>query len=93
MLSGVDKLHKLYATTAAPVVAARSAGLEVVNELDSLKNVIIGAAGSHAPGDQHADAGGWDYAARAVELASGAVGVVSLLGQVVVSRLAKVIRK
>ena len=45
MMSAVDKLHKLYASTAAPVVWARSTGVEVLNELDALKAGIIGAAG------------------------------------------------
>ncbi len=36
MMSAVDKLHKLYASTAPPVVWARSTGVEVLNELDRL---------------------------------------------------------
>jgi ubiquinone biosynthesis monooxygenase Coq6 len=44
MMSAVDKLHKLYASTVPPVVWARSTGVEVLNELDTLKAGIIGAA-------------------------------------------------
>ncbi|KAI0070856.1 ubiquinone biosynthesis hydrox [Panus rudis PR-1116 ss-1] len=46
MLSAVDKLHKLYGNTADPVVWARSVGLEVVNELDSVKAALMISAGS-----------------------------------------------
>jgi ubiquinone biosynthesis monooxygenase Coq6 len=44
-MSAVDKLHKLYASTVPPVVWARSTGVEVLNELDTLKAGIISAAG------------------------------------------------
>jgi hypothetical protein len=43
MMSAVDKLHKLYASTAAPVVWAHSTGVEALNEPDGLKAGIIGA--------------------------------------------------
>jgi len=48
MTSAVDKLHKLYASTAPPIVWARSTGVEVLNELDVFKSGIIGAAGGHS---------------------------------------------
>ncbi|KAI0306144.1 hypothetical protein B0F90DRAFT_1624426 [Multifurca ochricompacta] len=48
MMSAVDKLHKLYASTAPPVVSARSIGLEVLNELEALKAGIVGAAGGES---------------------------------------------
>ncbi|KAG9020626.1 putative ubiquinone biosynthesis monooxygenase, partial [Tulasnella sp. UAMH 9824] len=41
LLSATDKLHKLYGTTFPPVVWARSAGLEVINELESVKSVLM----------------------------------------------------
>lgn len=40
-----DKLHKLYSTTNPTAVWARSTGLEVLNELDSLKGALMSAAG------------------------------------------------
>jgi len=46
MLSGVDKLAKLYGTRMKPVVWLRSAGLEVVNEWNGLKEVFMGVAGA-----------------------------------------------
>ena len=33
-MSAMDKLHKIYTTDLAPVVWARSVGVEVLNELD-----------------------------------------------------------
>ena len=44
MLSAVDKLHKLYTATAEPVVWARSVGLEVINELDTVKTALMMSA-------------------------------------------------
>ncbi|KAH9973508.1 hypothetical protein BGW80DRAFT_1307716 [Lactifluus volemus] len=35
MMSAVGELHKLYASTAPPIVWARNTGLEVLNELDA----------------------------------------------------------
>lgn len=44
LLGVVDKLHKLYATTSAPVVAARSLGLDVVDKLGVFKRFIMAQA-------------------------------------------------
>jgi len=46
ILSAVDTLHKLYSATAPPIVWARSVGLEVVNELDTLKSAFMMSAGA-----------------------------------------------
>lgn len=46
MLSGVDKLSKLYGTRVGPVVWLRSVGLEVVNEWTGLKEAFMGVAGA-----------------------------------------------
>jgi ubiquinone biosynthesis monooxygenase Coq6 len=46
IMSAVDKLHKIYSTTAAPVVWARSTGLEILNELDTLKSAVMLSAGA-----------------------------------------------
>ncbi|KAI9509757.1 ubiquinone biosynthesis hydrox [Russula earlei] len=72
IMSAVDKLHKLYATTAPPVVWARSTGVEVLNELDALKAGIISAAGgqSRAVGGESFP---WSTVANGLEaLVSGA---------------------
>lgn len=72
MMSAVDKLHKLYASTSPPVVWARSTGIEVLNELDTLKAGIIGAAGgrSNAPGSL------WEMVAGGVEALSSGTRIV-----------------
>lgn len=41
MLGVVDKLHKLYSTTSAPVVALRSFGLSAANTMGGLKSLIM----------------------------------------------------
>ncbi|KAG8893132.1 putative ubiquinone biosynthesis monooxygenase, partial [Tulasnella sp. 403] len=48
MISATDKLHKLYGTTWPPFVWARSVGLEVVNELDTIKAGLMASAGSQS---------------------------------------------
>lgn len=65
MLSACDKLHKLYSTTAGPVVWARTVGLEVLNELDTIKAALMMTAGSERtkePGQV-----GWELAAKGIE--------------------------
>ncbi|KAH8997794.1 hypothetical protein EDB86DRAFT_2803395 [Lactarius hatsudake] len=79
VMSVVDKLHKLYASTAPPVVWARSTGLEVLNELDTLKAGIVGAAG----GQSSARAGAglfWDTVASGVETLVGGARVAEAVG-------------
>ena len=72
MLSAVDKLHKLYSTTAEPVVWARSVGLEVLNELDTLKAALMVSAGSHKLNSRGAGGVGMSLATESLDhLASG----------------------
>ncbi|KAG7093599.1 hypothetical protein E1B28_007265 [Marasmius oreades] len=47
VMTACDKLHKLYSFTAEPIVWARSMGLEVVNEFDSVKAALMMTAGSN----------------------------------------------
>ena len=78
-MSAVDKLHKLYAITAPPVVWARSTGVEVLNELDALKAGIISAAGG-----QSSPRGGasfpWETVASGVEALVGGARVAGAVG-------------
>ncbi|KAL0953694.1 hypothetical protein HGRIS_004888 [Hohenbuehelia grisea] len=88
LMSAVDKLHKLYSTTAAPVVWARGVGLEVLNELDSIKAAFMMAAGAQVrnppsePGSaqtrEHANA--WATAAASVEGAMNGIGIAKAVG-------------
>ena len=47
-MAACDKLHKLYSSTSEPVVWARSVGVEVLNELDSVKAALMLNAGSRS---------------------------------------------
>ena len=46
IMGAIDKLHKVYTTTFEPVVWARSVGIEVLNELDTVKAALMMAAGA-----------------------------------------------
>lgn len=46
LMSAVDKLHKLYAREERPIVWARSTGVEVLNELPTIKRLMMAAGGS-----------------------------------------------
>ena len=78
-MSVVDKLHKLYASTAPPVVWARSTGLEVINELDALKAGIVGAAGGQS-GARAGTGSFWDAVAGGVETLVGGARVAEAVG-------------
>lgn len=82
IMNFIDKLHKLYAMESKPVVWARSTGVEILNELPSLKGAMMGTAGANE--DPHGGAagllrnagrGGWGTVASAVEFAGGARGL------------------
>jgi ubiquinone biosynthesis monooxygenase Coq6 len=79
MMSAVDKLHKLYASTAPPLVWARSTGVEVLNELDTLKAGIIGAAGGRS--SAHSVPGSpWEMVAGGVETLVSGTRVMGAVG-------------
>ncbi|TDL23907.1 ubiquinone biosynthesis hydrox [Rickenella mellea] len=89
LLAATDKLHKLYSTTLGPVVWARSVGLEVVNELDSVKEALMMSAGgnsssSYDPSPANRSNAGdslWPMAARGVEVLSGTFDTAKLVGK------------
>ncbi|KAF9453531.1 ubiquinone biosynthesis hydrox [Macrolepiota fuliginosa MF-IS2] len=78
IMAAIDKLHKLYTTDFEPVVWARSTGLEVVNELDSLKAAIMMTAG--ADGGKSGITAGWDMVTKGVETLDSAVKVARAVG-------------
>ena len=82
VLSAVDKLHKLYSTTLPPVVWARSVGLEVINELDTIKAALMITAGGGGGGPRAGSGGGWgwDVAARGLENLSAATDTAKVVG-------------
>ncbi|KAH8832778.1 hypothetical protein DL96DRAFT_1583324 [Flagelloscypha sp. PMI_526] len=84
MMSAVDKLHKLYSTRSEPVVWARSVGLEIVNELDSVKAAIMMTAGGDANKTSSRSGGGgavWDFAGSSVQAVVAGLNVAERLGK------------
>lgn len=67
MLSTVDKLHKVYSTDLEPVVWARTVGVEVLNELDSLKAAMMTVAGAQPSVGEIKASTSWDVAAKGLE--------------------------
>lgn len=80
VMSAIDKLHKIYSSTAQPVVWARSVGLEVVNELDSVKAALMMNAGASS---RLQNVSGWDLFAKGVESLVGAAGTSKMVGGMV----------
>ena len=78
-MSACDKLHKLYSSTAEPIVWARSVGVEVLNELDSVKAALMLNAGSRATRGTSRTQIGASFAADGIEtLARSMSGVRTL---------------
>ncbi|KAI4520818.1 ubiquinone biosynthesis hydrox [Schizophyllum commune Loenen D] len=83
LMSAMDKLHKIYTTDLAPVVWARSVGVEVLNELDTIKAAMMLSAGSSPkprPTEANPAANAWGVVASGLENLSTAVGVARTLG-------------
>jgi len=89
MMSATDKLHKLYATDVLPIVWARSVGVEVLNELDSVKAGIMMTAGAQAKRPPRAASAGWNVAGGMVETLATSVKSVSLLKEMIGNALAR----
>lgn len=66
-MAAIDKLHKIYSTTYEPFVWARTVGVEVLNELDSVKAAVMLAAGARQGKPERSSATAWNLAAQAVE--------------------------
>ncbi|PBK99182.1 ubiquinone biosynthesis hydrox [Armillaria gallica] len=81
MMSVFDKLHKLYTTSFGPIVQARSMGLEVLNEFDTIKAAIMLNAGSR-PRQSEASLRStvFNLAGSALETASGMKKAADLAG-------------
>lgn len=96
IMSFIDKLHKLYAIEhSKPIVWARSTGVEILNELPSLKGAMMGTAGASQDGTGRdgglGRAGVWKGLASAVEIADGARTVGGALLGGLRNRLAQAI--
>ena len=81
MLSAVDKLHKLYSATAEPIVWARSVGLEVLNELDTIKIAFMMSAGRTCRTDPASI--GWNVAASGLETVARGVSGAKNVGETI----------
>ena len=85
MMSAIDKLHRLYSSDMEPIVWARSVGIEVLNELDSVKAAIMtiaGArtgAGKEVPLQNHA----WNLAGSGVQTVADTGKAVDVLKKAV----------
>ncbi|VDC01384.1 unnamed protein product [Peniophora sp. CBMAI 1063] len=80
MLSAVDKLHKLYSSQLPPVVWARSVGVEVLNELDTLKAALMFGAGTER-GSTSSGTMGWNMFASGLESVGTGVRVARAVGE------------
>lgn len=85
-MSACDKLHKIYSTSSGPLVQLRSVGLEVLNELDSIKAAIMMSAGSvskthNSPVSYNSDtrAAVFDIAAKGVNSIGAALQVAQVV--------------
>ncbi|KAL4252066.1 Ubiquinone biosynthesis monooxygenase COQ6, mitochondrial [Abortiporus biennis] len=92
LLAAVDKLHKLYSFTAEPVVWARSVGVEVLNELDTVKTAMMMQAGSHRnmprPGRV-----GIDVATNGLEMFASGLNTARSIGEGAVGILGAVVKQ
>lgn len=79
MMSAVHKLHRVYTTEREPMVWARSVGVEVLNELDSVKAALMLSAGAHARVRTSGTGTLGNLAAKGVETAVGAIGVAKVV--------------
>lgn len=93
VMNVIDKLHKLYAMEAKPIVWARSTGVDVLNQLPRLKGAMMGGAG--AKGDKSNDARKtvWGGVAKAYEFAEGARSIGGMLGRMAKNRIASAVTK
>ncbi|KAG1764056.1 hypothetical protein EDD22DRAFT_846108 [Suillus occidentalis] len=90
VMSAIDKLHKIYSSTAQPVVWARSVGLEVVNELDSVKAALMMNAGASS---RLQNVSGWDLFAKGVENLVRAAGTSKMVGGMVSAGIQELVKQ
>ena len=91
-MSATDKLHKLYATDIQPIVWARSIGVEVLNELDSVKAAIMMTAGAQEKQKTGATSARWNFAGDVVETVATTVKTAGFLKDVVRNALGSVLK-
>ena len=84
MMAAIDKLHKIYSSTSEPLVWARSVGIEVLNEIDSIKAAMMYVAGANSAtgGGQ-----GWTQVAVGIENLTRGLNAAKLVSDGVVGGL------
>ncbi|GLB41771.1 putative FAD-dependent monooxygenase required for the C5-ring hydroxylation during ubiquinone biosynthesis [Lyophyllum shimeji] len=79
LMAAIDKVHKLYTTTFEPIVWTRTVGVEVLNELDSVKTALMMTAGARDH-KINESAVGWNLAAKGVESLAAGVNAARVVG-------------
>jgi ubiquinone biosynthesis monooxygenase Coq6 len=93
VMNVIDKLHKLYAQQAAPIVWARSTGVEILNELPSLKKLMMGTAGARDDKGSPKRKAVYGGMAKAYEMAEGARNIGGVFAGIVRQRIANAVSK
>lgn len=67
------------------IIWARSTGLEIINEFDSLKSLIMGQAGGNAKGEEkrRQEGGGWGTIVDGMEGVVKGAEMAKMMGQMV----------
>ena len=80
VLSTTDHLSTLYSSQSPLVIWARTTGLEIINELDSVKSAIMGGAGGSKAGP---NASVWGGIASGIEGVGSGVSMLKAVGEMV----------
>ena len=80
VLSTTDHLSTLYSSQSPLVIWARTTGLEIINELDSVKSAIMGGAGGAKSGP---NASVWGGIASGIEGIGSSVSMLKAVGEMV----------
>lgn len=85
VLSATDHLSTLYSSQSPLVIWARSTGLEIINEFDIVKSLIMGQAGGNAKGEEkrRAEGGGWGTIVDGMEGVVKGAEMAKMMGQLV----------
>ncbi|KAH9479448.1 Ubiquinone biosynthesis monooxygenase COQ6, mitochondrial [Psilocybe cubensis] len=94
VMSACDKLHKLYSMEDERVVWVRSVGVEVLNELDSIKAAMMMTAGARQSArNSSMSSTGWALAGDAVASLSSGIQTAGTIGRIVGNYVDSVVGK
>ncbi|GAA5939893.1 putative N,N-dimethylaniline monooxygenase COQ6 [Sporobolomyces koalae] len=80
LLSACDHLHSLFKSESKPIVWARSNGFEVLNELDGVKQFLVGNAGGVGGTSRNMGPGSWGVVANGLETLNQVKSMVGMVG-------------